>query len=164
MCEMWKVLIFHCVSMHTYFQYFLWLYHCLIKLLQHCWGYNWSFLFFMIPICVKESRLLSVFTQRITTFSAPGSKRKTLLHLLFARCSSPLRSKEINIPTAVFSSNQQVPSSHKPPPLHPLYPLSQHRKLLIVIMQRGRKIFLHSCAIYFSKCRSELLLNYSWKV
>lgn len=36
---------------------------------------------------ISESHFFPVFTQRITTFSAPGSKRKTSLHLLFAHCS-----------------------------------------------------------------------------
>lgn len=36
---------------------------------------------------IFESHFFPVFTQRITTFSAPGSKRKILLHLLFAHCS-----------------------------------------------------------------------------
>lgn len=40
----------------------------------------------MFAAYFEEPRLSSVFTHRITTFSAAGTKRKILLHLLFAHC------------------------------------------------------------------------------
>lgn len=175
MCEMWNVWIFHHVGTHNFFIYFFYFQFFLCVSV---------FFFFMLLVdccrSVKVTRLTSpllwwfqsVFTYRITTFSTAGSKRKVLAAPIICSLFLTIKAWRNKYPNrrvvvhSVFSSNQQVPSSHKPPPppTHPSHSLPQRRKRFIVIIQRGRKIFLHSWAIYFSKCRSELLLNYSWKV
>lgn len=173
MCEIRNVRIFHCVGMQIcHFQYFLlrlscylWTSALVTRLPRVTSVLLWCFQPILktrakASLCVypKDYNLLCCWKQK-KDLATP------IIFLLFLTIKA-WRNKYSNrrvVVHSVFSSNQQVPSSHKPPHSTPV-PDAPTQKTVYCHNAAGEKIFLHSWAIYFSKCRSELLLNYGWKV